>query len=320
MTRVELYRGEACGRSAEFVRLRRGVYARDEQWAEATVDARHRARVDAVAATWSDPVFVRESAAALWRLPLVEPLDETVHVAASPATGSRVRNGVAEHRSAGDASVVMIDGLAATGLARTVLDLCRFSSFRRAVVATDHALRLRDRSGIPLLERTELLQELADLPPGARGRVAAARAIAFADPSSESPLESISRVAIQEAGLPRPVLQRSFHDDAGLAGTVDFFFEGVDVIGEADGDRKYSDPLLLRGRTPEQALLDEKRREDRLRLQVSGFVRWGWREAYAGRPLLALLARVGVRPVEASPSRRGSPLLLDVSTTRGRLG
>lgn len=273
-----------------------------------------------MAASWSDPVFVRESAAALWGLPLVEPLDETVHVEASPATGSRVRNGVAEHRSAGPASVVVVDGLATVGLARTVLDLCRFSSFRRAVVATDHALGLRDRRGTPLLDRTELLHGLADLPPGARGRVAAARVIAFADSSSESPLESISRVAIHEAGLPRPVLQRSFHDDAGLAGTVDFFFEDADVIGEADGDRKYSDPLLLRGRTPEQVLLEEKRREDRLRLQVGGFVRWGWREAYSVRPLLALLARAGVHPVETSRSRRGSPLLQDVSTMRGRLG
>ncbi|ROP57296.1 hypothetical protein EDF44_0825 [Rathayibacter sp. PhB185] len=235
MTRVELFRGGACGRSAEFVRLRRGVHVRAAEWAGASVDARHRARIDAVAATWGRPVFLRESAAAVWGLPLVEPLEETVHVAASPAVGSRSRNRVAEHRGVSSDSVVVVDGLTISDLAQTVLDLCRFSSFRRAVTAADHALRMRGSHGEHLLELEELRERLAVLPGGARGRAAAARAIDFADERADSPLESISRVAMHQAGLPRPVLQRPFHDDEGLIGPVDFFFEDAGVIGEADG-------------------------------------------------------------------------------------
>ena len=124
---------------------------------------------------------------------------------------------------------------------------------------------------------------------------------------------------MHQAGLPRPVLRRPFHDDEGLIGPVDFFFEDADVIGEADGAHKYTDPRFLRGRSPEQALLDEKRREDRLRALVSGVVRWRWQDAYAAHPMLAALARAGVRPTETSSNGRSVQLLRDVSTVRGRL-
>ncbi|WP_219817564.1 hypothetical protein, partial [Rathayibacter tritici] len=314
MSAVEIFRDEGCGRSDEFVRLRRGVYVRADEWAKASVDERQRARIDAVAATWSAPFFLRESAAAVWGLPLVEPLAATVHVEGATDVGSRTRNGVAEHRSARLPSLALIDGLAVSDLAQTVFDLARFSSFRRAVVAADHALRLVDDDGSPLLRREELLRRHAELPPGSRGRTTSAAVIAFADPASETPLESISRVAMHRGGLPAPVLQHPVRDHDGLAGVVDFSFEEAEVVGEADGDHKYSDPAFLRGRSPEQVLLAEKRREDRLRARVHGLVRWGWREAYDTRPLLVRLARAGVRRVEGTSGRRGNPPFVAAST------
>ncbi|PPG48495.1 hypothetical protein C5C24_16095 [Rathayibacter sp. AY2B3] len=320
MSAVRIFRDEACGRSDEFVRLRRGVYVRAGEWAEASVDERQRARIDAVAATWTAPFFLRESAAAVWGLPLVEPLAETVHVEGATDVGSRTRNGVAEHRGARLPSLALIDGLAVSDLAQTVFDPARFSSFRRAVVAADHALRLVDEGGSPLLTREELLRRHAELPPGSRGRTTSAAVIAFADPASETPLESISRVAVHVGGLPALVLQHPVRDQDGLAGIVDFFFEEASVIGEADGDHKYTDPAFLRGRSPEQMLLAEKRREDRLRARVRSVVRWGWREAYEVRPLLVRLSRAGVRRVEGTPNRRGSRLFTAASTVRGSLG
>ncbi|MCJ1695317.1 hypothetical protein MT349_05950 [Rathayibacter caricis] len=319
MSAVELLRDGACGRSDEFVRLRRGVYVRAEAWTRASVDERQRARIDAIAATWSSPFFLRESAAAIWGLPLVEPLTTTVHVEGATDVGSRTRNGVAEHRSARFPTLAMVDGLAVSDLAQTVFDLARFSSFRRAVVAADHALRLVDDDGRPLLRREELLERHADLPPGSRGRTASAAVIAFADPASETPLESISRVAMHVGGLPAPVLQHPIHDLGGRAGVVDFFFEDAAVVGEADGDHKYADPAFLLGRTPEEVLLAEKRREDRLRSCVRGFARWSWRDAYDTRPLLVRLARAGVRRIEGTPDRRGNQPVRAPSTVRGSL-
>ncbi|PPG56685.1 hypothetical protein C5C57_14195 [Rathayibacter sp. AY1C5] len=40
-------------------------YARTGEWAGASADERQRARIDAVAATWSAPFVLRESAAAV---------------------------------------------------------------------------------------------------------------------------------------------------------------------------------------------------------------------------------------------------------------
>lgn len=231
----------------------------------------------------------------MWGLPLVEPLATTVHGEGATDVGSRTRNGVAEHRSARFPTLAVIDGLAVSDLARTVFDLARFSSFRRAVVAADHALRLRDDADCPLLEREELPRRHSDLPSGARGRAASAAVIAFADAASETPLESISRVAMHVGGLPAPVLQHPVHDRDGPAGVVDFFSEDVAVVGEADGDHTYADPAFLRGRTPEEVLLAEERREDRLRTCVRGFAGWSRRDAYDTRPLLVRLALAGVR-------------------------
>ncbi|MCM6763091.1 hypothetical protein NB037_11745 [Rathayibacter sp. ZW T2_19] len=320
MSAVELLRDGACGRSDAFVRLRRGVYVEADAWARASVDERQRARIDAVAETWSSPFFLRESAAAVWGLPLVEPLATVVHVEGATDVGSRTRNGVAEHRSARFPTLAVIDGLAVSDLAQTVFDLARFSSFRRAVVAADYALRLVDDDGRPLLRREELLERHADLPPGSRGRTASAAVIAFADAASETPLESISRVAMHVGGLPAPVLQHPVHDAEGRAGVVDFFFDEVAAVGEADGDHKYSDAAFLNGRTPEEVLLAEKRREDRIRSCVRGFARWSWRDAYDVRPLLVRLARVGVRRSEGTPNGRGNQLVRAPSTVRGSVG
>lgn len=44
--------------------------------------------------------------------------------------------------------------------------------------------------------------------------------------------------------------------------------------GEFDGVGKYFDPEILAGRTPDEALLEEKDRADALRRQVSGLSRW----------------------------------------------
>ncbi|MBD4808323.1 hypothetical protein GUG05_12420, partial [Xanthomonas citri pv. citri] len=54
----------------------------------------------------------------------------------------------------------------------------------------------------------------------------------------------------------------------------DFYFADYDHVGEFDGTGKYFDPDILNGRTPEQALLEEKDRADALRRQVSGLSRW----------------------------------------------
>ena len=71
-------------------------------------------------------------------------------------------------------------------------------------------------------------------------------------------------------GISEPRLQVPLYDDGGLVGYVDMLFERHGVVGEADGRIKY-----LKG----DDLLEEKRREDRLRALGYAVVRWGWPEA-----------------------------------------
>lgn len=66
------------------------------------------------------------------------------------------------------------------------------------------------------------------------------------------------------------------------------------MIVEFDGRVKYDDPL--RGRTPTAALIDEKRREDRLRRRrdVNGFARVMWSDAMPAGQLPRILHDAGV--------------------------
>ena len=96
--------------------------------------------------------------------------------------------------------------------------------------------------------------------------------IEFADGRAATPLESISRVAFREMGLPAPQLQVTLIRDewGNPKAIVDFYWEQFRVVGEADGLLKYDDEderLSLRA---------EKLRQEEL--EALGFivVRWGW--------------------------------------------
>jgi len=185
-----------------------------------------------------------------------------------------------------------------TSLARTVVDIARTATLREAVVMADAALHgLRDRSGRVIrapISKAELLAELGDARSGS-GVVKARVAIEIADGAAESVGESCSRVGIHLLGFAMPQLQVSFSDRFGKIGTVDFWWPEFNLIGEFDGAIKYDDPEFLAGRTPQEALHDEKRREDRLRALGHGVTRWGWATAASLPRLRDHLRAAGVR-------------------------
>jgi Protein of unknown function (DUF559) len=149
------------------------------------------------------------------------------------------------------------------------------------VTAVDAALRTR-------LCSEELLSAVIEECRGWVGLRQARKVVAFADPRAASPLESISRVAFHDYGLPSPILQAVIggYDEA------DFLWPRYRVIGEADGMNKYTSADVLRR---------EKVRQENL-LQL-GFtvIRWTWPEAYRRPDALAhraleTLIRCGYRP------------------------
>jgi hypothetical protein len=129
------------------------------------------------------------------------------------------------------------------------------------------------------------------------GTIRAERAIAFSDGSCDSPGESVSRVQFHLMGYPPPELQVPFFDEQGFIGYADFYWPELDLIGEFDGDVKYLGSTYRRGRLPEEVVLAEKRREDRMRRVVRSFVRWDWAVANNQAKLAARVAPHGLLPL-----------------------
>ena len=200
--------------------------------------------------------------------------------------------GVHRHRARLFPGHVVRDGrILLSSAARTVVDLGRESGADAAIVAADSALR----DG--LTTRSELAATLATCAgwPGVR---AAARAIELADPRSESPLESLSRLRMSAAGLPAPetqvcILNRSGH----FLGRVDFYWDEFGVVGEADGLGKYDGELL----SPRE----EKVRQGRLEDCGLIFVRWGWADLWPFDPTAARLRAAFARGLRADPGAAG---------------
>jgi hypothetical protein len=254
-------------RTGELARIRRGHYvAPDSTRDERSV---HRLLIDA---TWpglrSHPVLSHMSAAVMLGLPLLATELERVSVT-RPSGGHGRRECLLHVHQAQLApeDIVDIGGHPTTSLARTAIDLARTLPYPWSVVMCDAALR----RGCPREQLEETLARASRSP----GRVRAEAAVRFADPRAESPLESLSRVSMARAGLPNPVLQFEVFLHGRKVATCDFAWPEYGLVGEADGMAKYG-TLLRPGQSAEQAVMDEKRREENIRQAGLWLVRWGW--------------------------------------------
>jgi len=289
-------------KTGDLVRVRSGIYLPGGIWAPLSVDDRHLVRLRAAALASATPlVFGGMSAAALWRLPVIGQWPERPIVLAERAAGGRSARSL-ERRCEGLPDVVwVVEGLAATGLARTVVDVARFERFGGAVAMADFALAPKPL-GLGALsqsvQKPELAAELAarEL---VHGQAKVVAVIGFSDGDSGSAGESISRVAAYRLGFPRPVLQHPFRDSLGEMFT-DFWWPDFRLVGEFDGRGKYLREEYARGRSTAEIVLAEKRREDRLRALGPGVVRWGWAEAMNAPALRRAVLAAGL-PVQAVP-------------------
>lgn len=116
---------------------------------------------------------------------------------------------------------------------------------------------------------------------------------AFADPRAESVGESVSRVLIAELGFAPPELQIEFRLPDGRLARADFYWPEAGLVGEFDGEVKYSRAQDLTGLDPADAVIAEKRREDGLRALGHGVARWGWAELREPRALRSILHQAG---------------------------
>jgi hypothetical protein len=232
---------------------------RQNQFARAAADP----LVDAIAAAQAHPASAvcTRSAVLAHGLPLYGPWPERPELTVVPSGTGRIR-GALVHRAHLDADdVVLIAGVPVTTIARTIVDLGRTAPLRTAVVAGDAALHRG------LVSPKQLIRTLA-ICRGWPGIRRARRALQALDGRAESPLESISRLAIADLGLPAPELQAMvLTEDGWQVGRLDFYWDEFGVAGEADGRTKYSERAILTA---------EKDRQEQLEDLVLAITRWGW--------------------------------------------
>jgi len=274
-----------------FVKLRRGAY---------TLGADQLTPEDALIvmacavheAAGRAPVFSHDTARSIWGLPAIGPRCGLVEYTLPPGARGRTSN-VRRRRTGLATTFVEIGGLRVTSYERTIVDHARHARLESGIAACDSALHLG------LTTREALLTELCRVPRGARGRSMANLAVHLADGSAESPLESLSRTRMFQASLPMPQLQHWFDDGDGRIGRTDFYWPQLGLVGESDGELKYEMSQEDPGRGVIDALLREKKREQRLRRHpdIDDVARWDWGEALPPGKLHAVLAAHGVHPV-----------------------
>ncbi|WP_439565288.1 hypothetical protein [Microcella sp.] len=294
--RSRLYRELAAG---AYRRIARGVLVPESHWAALDPDARHRLLIAAVAERMpGDEVVAHLSAAALWRLPTLDPWPDRVQTLGPAIGGGRGTTERLRRTGAPDDQVVVIDGFPVTSLARTVVDISRTESLESALVVADAALRRSAHpvAGLPRTAptRADLERELARVP-RFHGERRAARVIALADGRAQLPGETLSRLTMMRLGVPEPVLQHRVFATSGRYYDLDFYWPEQNIGAEFDGKVKYLDPRYRTGRTAEQVVYDEKVREDELRLELDGFGRWDWTVARTPHLLAERLRLIGLR-------------------------
>lgn len=272
-------------RVGEISPIRRGAYRSGPRSEEADARRRHRELIEAtVPLCGSDLVVSHMSAAVIHGLPIWPSDLDRVQFTRDGAGHGNSRRLVRVHGLplAAD-EIVVVDGIVATSLARTVLDLACQLPMDRAVAVGDAALRLgvRPADFDPLLDRA-----------GRRHGIGAARrAIAFLDARSETVGESRSRVVFHLNGIPAPEPQFYIYGpDGRFVARTDFGWAELRTVGEFDGLVKYQRKLRP-GHDPEQELFKEKRREDAVRDLRFQVVRWLTSDIDRPLDLLARLRR-----------------------------
>ena len=276
-------------RAGDLVRVRRGSYVDSAAWKSLTSEDQHLIRMLAASSTAKgSPVFSHESAAVAWRFPIVEGLPDRLQVTVAPGSGLKTNRVMVRHEAGLDPTeIVGFSELRLTTLDRTLVDFMAGRSFLSGACAAESLLfrGLIDADG---------LKSATDRRRPFRGSRKVEAIMRFASDASASPNETLCRVRFEQLGYPQPVQQREYRGSRGQRYLVDFYWPDYDTIGETDGRVKYEDPKFLSGRTLQQALWDEKVREDELRPQCRTFVRLTWDDAWHRSGLIAKLSRAGI--------------------------
>lgn len=286
-------------RAGQLTRIRRGGYVHGIDVDGLTPEARHRLAVTLARPTLAAGVVSHVSAAAWWDLPLTGADLRRVHVTLPKSTRTG-RIAPERHDHSAELTpdeITEVDGLPVTSVTRTLVDLARSGPATTAVVSADAALQRG-------LVTPASLRAALDGAKGWPGVNRARRALALADGRSESPGETLTRLALRTVA---PLdLQVDITDEVGrFVGRVDLAIEEAALLVEFDGRRKYVSQRRP-GQSIDDAVLAEKHREDELRALGYGLVRVVWSDLRSPEAVADLVRRAVVRG-RTSRARTGSP-------------
>ncbi|MEN2738210.1 hypothetical protein ABCS02_10480 [Microbacterium sp. X-17] len=254
------------------IRVRRSWFVESEVWGDLWPEGRHL--LDVVAAAEEAVggyVFSYASAAAVWGLPLYRWRFDRVHVTGLRGLRASGSSRLIRHEDRLDENdVELVGGLRCTSLERTVFDLVRAASLEAGVSAADAALGRVAVTGRVQADDLadgwrERMRERAVQAGAVRGVKQLRWVIGFADGRAELPGESVSRLQLYRLGFATPRLQIPVSGPGTPEYWIDLGLDDVDCWMEFDGEGKYRDEALRSGRSLEDVLLAEKRREDTVR-------------------------------------------------------
>lgn len=299
-------------REKRLVRIARGWYAPAADWNAWHPSDRQLARVliahrDAI----RPPLFTHTSAAVLLGLPVWEFPDSRVHLSAETSGASRPSMSRHQQRVAVD-DVVSVAGIRCTSADRTLIDLASLACEETLVGVADAVLRSAVEQGgrgshsFDEVRSDSWRHRMRDRIAGARGRRgvrALRRAIEFADARADSVLESVSRLQFRRLGIDVDLQVRVPNPDGGCW-YVDFELCGLGILGESDGDAKYTDQRLMGSRTAAETVLREKKRDNRISgITGKRLIHWGYEDVRTLEAFARMLRSFGVPVPPLVPDR-----------------
>lgn len=294
------------GEDGELVSPLRGLYARRAWWDELGYSGQTLAIMRSLQAAHPDWVFCGPSAALALGCDVSFARQRPLHVMLASGSVSAPTALVTHHRLAlgpddADERPLEVRGLRVTPPLRTTLDSLRWMSFREGMVVADWAM------GAQGLTWQSFVEYAYHRIGSCRGVRRALSTFVHATGLAESGGESIARAVMIERGYMLPAQQVEVPDPlhAGRTFRVDFVWVRADgrvIVGECDGLRKLLDPGMARGRLPQQALVDQRKREGLITVYDVSVLRFTYEEAAGEVELVRKLDLYGV-------PRLGSPLV-----------
>lgn len=256
-------------------RIRPGTYA-PKGFHDLTPEERHRLLAFSVQDKLPSGIVISHHSAATIHTGVSYGLDvETVHVTRLGRGTERTEAKVVHHAgSITDDDVIEVDGHALVRPSRAAVETASVAGTEAGLVQTSFVLR----EGTPIEELEERLGLMARWPGVGKARLS----VVWAAPECESVGEVRSIYMFRMGRLPIPRMQVEYCDASGSSvGRVDFDWDDHWHVGEFDGLVKYGRLNPYAGSDLGRVIVDEKRREDRIRELGRGVSRWTWSDLHS---------------------------------------